>query len=307
MDLYAEYRDRILKTISSLTDLGTLPPGMDISRVSVGPPREVFHGDITTNAALVLAKMVGMKPRDLAECLSQALQSDKSIKKVEIAGPGFLNLWLEHSVWYQVLQEALKSGLHFGTSSFGVGKKINLEFVSANPTGPLHIGHARGTVFGDVLASLLEKVGYEVCREYYINDAGSQVDSLARSAHLRYREALGEDIGEIPEGLYPGEYMIPVGKALVERDGKKWLTLSEYEWLEPIRNFAINEMMDLIKKDLEMLGVHHDVFTSEREFVDAGVVDAVLSKFEERGMTYEGTLEPPKGKIPEDWEPRPQT
>lgn len=307
MNVFSEYRTRIVETISELSAEGVLSADIDTSRISVEPPRESQHGDLATNAAMVLAKQAGRKPRDLAEQLAKKLRADAGVKDVEIAGPGFINIRLDPTVWRNVLADVLKSGDAFGASQLGAGKKVNVEYVSANPTGPLHIGHARGTVFGDALASLLEKVGFDVCREYYINDAGAQVDALAKTAYLRYREALGEEIGEIPEGLYPGEYMKPVGVALAERDGDRWMTVSEDQWLSHIRTFAIDAMMDLVRSDLATLDVRHDVFTSERKIVEAGRVDEVLESLESRDLVYTGVLEPPKGKKPDDWEPRPQT
>jgi len=307
MNLFSEYRSRIVQAVDELCSSGVLPKDLDTSRVSVEPPREAEHGDLATNAAMVLAKQAGLKPRDLAEHIAEKLRADAQVTGVEIAGPGFINIRLEPAAWRAVLAEVLAQGDAFGASEFGAGKKVNIEYVSANPTGPLHIGHARGTVFGDALASLLEKAGFEVCREYYINDAGAQVDALARSVYLRYREALGETIGEIPEGLYPGDYLIPVGQALAARDGDRWITAPEEEWLAPIRQFAIDAMMDLVRDDLATLDVRHDVFTSERSLVEAGRVDEVLENLTARDLIYTGVLEPPKGKKPDDWEPRPQT
>lgn len=307
MNLFSEYRSRIVQAVDELCSSGVLPNDLDTSRVSVEPPREAEHGDLATNAAMVLAKQAGLKPRDLAEHIAEKLRADAQVTGVEIAGPGFINIRLESAAWRAVLAEVLAQGDAFGVSQFGAGKKVNIEYVSANPTGPLHIGHARGTVFGDALASLLEKAGFEVCREYYINDAGAQVDALARSVYLRYREALGETIGEIPEGLYPGDYLIPVGQALAARDGDRWITAPEEEWLAPIRQFAIDAMMDLVRDDLATLDVRHDVFTSERSLVEAGRVDEVLENLKARDLIYTGVLEPPKGKKPDDWEPRPQT
>ena len=307
MNLFSEYRSRIVQAVDELCSSGVLPKDLDTSRVSVEPPREAEHGDLATNAAMVLAKQAGLTPRDLAEHIAEKLRADAQVTGVEIAGPGFINIRLEPAAWRAVLAEVLAQGDAFGASEFGAGKKVNIEYVSANPTGPLHIGHARGTVFGDALASLLEKAGFEVCREYYINDAGAQVDALARSVYLRYREALGETIGEIPEGLYPGDYLIPVGQALAARDGDRWITAPEEEWLAPIRQFAIDAMMDLVRDDLATLDVRHDVFTSERSLVEAGRVDEVLENLTARDLIYTGVLEPPKGKKPDDWEPRPQT
>ena len=307
MNLFSEYRNRVVGAVKELASNGDLPHTLDTTRISVEPPREASHGDLATNAAMVLAKQAGMKPRDLAELLVINLRGQSDISVAEIAGPGFINMRLDPAAWYAVLAEILRRGQTFGASDMGAGRKVNVEYVSANPTGPLHIGHARGTVFGDALAALLEKVGYDVCREYYINDAGAQVDALARSAYLRYREAHGEEIGELPEGLYPGEYMIPVGQALAKRDGMKWLNEPEDVWLPEIREFSINAMMDLIRDDLSTLDVRHDIFTSERSLVELGKVDEVLEDLEGRGLIYMGVLEPPKGKKPDDWEARPQT
>ena len=236
MNLFSEYRNRVVGAVKELASNGYLPQTLDTTRISVEPPREASHGDLATNAAMVLAKQAGMKPRDLAEMLVTHLRAQSGISSAEIAGPGFINMRLDPAAWYVVLAEILRRRQAFGASDMGAGRKVNVEYVSANPTGPLHIGHARGTVFGDALAALLEKVGYDVCREYYINDAGAQVDALARSAYLRYREAHGEEIGEIPEGLYPGEYMILVGEALAKRDGNKWLDEPEDVWLPEFEN-----------------------------------------------------------------------
>ena len=307
MNIYAEYRNSVVEVLLALAEEGVLPVNLDYSRVTVEPPREAAHGDLATNAAMVLAKQAGIKPKDLANHLAEKLRVVGGVTHVEVAGPGFINLRLSFDRWCEVLQAVLRSGAAFGASNRGAGIKVNVEYVSANPTGPLHIGHARGTVFGDALASLLEKVGYEVCREYYINDAGAQVDALGRSVHLRYREVLGEEIGDIPEGLYPGEYLKPVGEALAKRDGDRWLNSAEDNWLPKVRQFAIDAMMDLVRSDLELLGVRHDVFTSERELVGAGRVEEILEDLDNRGLIYTGVLDPPKGKKPDDWEARPQT
>jgi len=224
-----------------------------------------------------------------------------------VAGPGFINIRLDDTIWCRSIATILEQGTNYGRSTVGEGQAVNIEYVSANPTGPLHIGHARGTVFGDVLASLLETVGYDVCREYYINDAGAQVDILAQSAYLRYREALGEDIGEIPEGLYPGDYLKSVGAALATEDGDKWMDAPESDWLPHVRAYAVDAMMALVRDDLSALGVAHDVFSSERKLVEAGKVGEAFEVLESRDLIYTGTLEPPKGKLPDDWEPRPQT
>ena len=307
MNIFNTYRDHIQKVIEVLSASGKLPAGLDTVRITVEPPRDPSHGDIATNAAMVLAKPAGMKPRDIAEMVAGELRSIDGVDSAEIAGPGFINLRLGATVWHDCLAAALRAGGSYGDSECGGGKKVNVEYVSANPTGPLHIGHARGTVFGDVLAALLAKAGFDVTREYYVNDAGAQVDALARSVHLRYREALGEDIGEIPDGLYPGEYLIAVGEAVAERDGERWLAVPESEWLAPIRAFTIESMMNLVRDDLAALGVHQEVFTSERSLVEAGMVDEALEVLDARGLLYTGVLEPPKGKKPDDWEPRPQT
>ncbi|UCH72677.1 MAG: arginine--tRNA ligase [Rhodospirillales bacterium] len=307
MNIFNRYRNIIEKSVKDLSAAGALPAGLDVSRLTVEPPRDPAHGDVSTNAAMVLAKPAAMKPRELAELIAQRLREAEEIDAVEVAGPGFINLRLAESVWHQCLEAAIGLGSSYGDSDHGGGRQVNVEYVSANPTGPLHIGHARGTVFGDVLASLLEKAGYAVTREYYVNDAGAQVDSLARSAYLRYREALGREIGEIPEGLYPGEYLKPIGRELADMKGDKWLDAPETDWLAEIRTFTVESMMALIREDLAALGVHHDVFTSERELVESGMVDEVFKTLDAEGHIYTGTLEPPKGKTPEDWEPRPQT
>ncbi len=306
MNLFKHFKSVVVGELEKMADAGELPAGLDITRVAVEPPRERGHGDLSTNAAMVLAKPAGKKPRDLAEALAARLGKLDDVTEVEVAGPGFINLRLVPGVWYARLAEILREGTAYGASDMGAGEAVNVEYVSANPTGPLTVGHARGAVVGDALAGLLAKVGYKVAKEYYINDAGGQVDTLARSAYLRYREALGEDIGEIPEGLYPGDYLKETGKALAARDGDIWVGKDEAEWLPEVRRFAIDSMMDLIRADLDFLGVHQDVFTSERKLVEAGMVEEVVKFLEGRGLLYTGVLEPPKGKTPEDWEPRPQ-
>jgi len=307
MNLFRHMQDKLHAVIESLMAEGTLPEGLDLSRVSVEPPRDPSHGDMATNAAMVLARPAGQKPRDIAGHIADRLGGLDEVASVEIAGPGFINLRLADSVWLGCLGEILEKGTDYGRSDIGQGRKVNVEYVSANPTGPMHIGHSRGTVFGDVLASLLEAAGYEVCREYYVNDAGAQVDVLARSAYLRYREALGEDIGTIPEGLYPGDYLVPVGQALKEEFGESLWGTAETAWLPVVRERTIAAMMDIIRADLGSIGVRHDVFTSERSLVEQGRVDEALQDLESRGLIYTGVLEPPKGKTPDDWEPRPQT
>ena len=307
MNIFSMMKEHVVASIDALAAMGSLPPGLETGRIAVEPPREASHGDMATNAAMVLAKSASMKPRDLAEKLGQKLLECEGVTEIEIAGPGFINIRLDAFLWRDCLKNVLQQGVSFGASTMGAGEQVNVEYVSANPTGPLHIGHARGAVFGDVLATLLQKAGYRVCREYYINDAGTQVDVLARSAYLRYREVRGEVIGDIPEGLYPGVYLKAVGRVLSERHGDRLMTLPEAEWLEAVRETAVTEMMTLIRSDLSVLGVKLDLFTSEQSLVAAGEVDACLQDLEDRSLIYEGVLEPPKGKKPEDWEARPQT
>lgn len=307
MNIFTQIRNNIIETLELLEKSGKIPSGLNTSRLVAEPPRDTAHGDAATNAAMILAGQAGMKPREFAEILAAELKNLPIVDQVEVAGPGFVNLRLSKTFWDNCLKDILEKGDSFGASDMGKGQKKNVEFVSANPTGPMHIGHSRGAVFGDALASLLEKAGYEVTREYYINDAGAQVDVLARSVYLRYREALGEEIGKIPEGLYPGEYLIPVGRELAGKDGKKWLDKPEEEWLAYFRGFAINKMMDMIRDDLAALGIKFDVFSSERALVESGKVEEVIDFLRTKGLIYEGVLEPPKGKLPDDWEPRPQT
>jgi len=307
MNLYSYFRDEIASSLAALAASGKLPAGLDASRMTVEPPRDASHGDLSTNAALVMAKPAGMKPRDFAATLAAELTGRSDVASADIAGPGFINLKLKPTFWQARLAEILREGERYGSSTVGQNKPVNVEYVSANPTGPMHVGHARGAVVGDVIAALLERVGHRVTREYYINDAGAQVDVLARSAYLRYREALGERIGDIPEGLYPGDYLKPVGAALAARDGGKWLGCPESEWLAPVRQFAIAAMMDLIRDDLAALGVRHATFVSERdEIVGKKRVEHVVEFLKARGLVYTGTLDPPKGMKPDDWEPRPQ-
>jgi len=306
MNLFAHFHDVVAAEVLALAKSGALPEGLDLSRIAVEPPRDPAHGDLSTNAAMVLAKPAGKNPRELAQKLAERLLQHADIVSADVAGPGFLNLKLVDAFWCARLVEILRAGPAYGDSRMGQGRRVNVEFVSANPTGPLTAGHARGAVVGDALAGLLSKAGYEVSREYYINDAGAQVDVLARSTYLRYREALGETIGEIPSGYYPGDYLKPVGQALAERDGKKWLATPESEWLPEIRRFAVDASMAAIREDLAALGIRMDVFSSERQIVEAGAVDRALKTLEERGLLYRGVLDPPKGKQPDDWEPREQ-
>jgi arginyl-tRNA synthetase len=286
-----------------------LGPAADLSRVVVEPPRDAGHGDMATNAAMVLAKDAGKKPRELAEAIAGKLRADDKIARVDVAGPGFINLTLKPNVWGEELHLLLAKGRDYGRSTMGKGEKINVEYVSANPTGPMHVGHGRGAVFGDALANLLTYAGYNVTREYYVNDAGAQVDVLARSAFLRYREALGEDIGAIPEGLYPGDYLKPVGGALAAEHGAKLTTMNETEWLPIVRAKAVAMMMDAIRDDLAALDIHFDVFFSERSLIEGkrDEVGATIENLRKSGEVYEGRLPPPKGGNLEDWEDREQT
>ncbi|HUZ71711.1 MAG TPA: arginine--tRNA ligase [Stellaceae bacterium] len=307
MNLFAHFHDLIIAEIEALMRAGALPAGLELDRVAVEPPRDPAHGDLSTNAAMVLAKAAGVKPRALADLLRERLALLGGVVAAEVAGPGFLNLRLGDSFWHARLAEVLRAGAAYGDSRMGGGKPVNVEYVSANPTGPMHVGHGRGAVVGDALAALLAKAGFAVCREYYINDAGAQVDVLARSLHLRYREALGEGGGDTPEGLYPGDYLKETAAALVARDGDRWLGTEEALWLPALRDFAVAEMMALIRGDLALLGVSYDVFSSERAIVASGAIERALENLYEQDLIYFGTLEPPKGKLPDDWEPRPQT
>jgi arginyl-tRNA synthetase len=307
MNFFKHFRDEIVKALEEMSAAGQIPEGLDFSRVSTEPPRDSSHGDVATNSAMVLAKAAKMKPRDIAEPLAERLAALAGVATVDVAGPGFINLRLTDAFWRDRLIDVLDAGTAYGDSIIGAGEKVNVEYVSANPTGPMHVGHGRGAVFGDVLAQLVAKAGFDVTKEYYINDAGSQVDVLARSLFHRYREALGENMGEVPEGLYPGDYLVGAGDALADRDGDRWVEMDEVDWLPDLRAFAIDAMMDLIREDLAALGVVHDVFFSERALVERGGVEASLATLEERGLIYTGVLEPPKGKKPEDWESRPQT
>lgn len=284
-----------------------MPEGLSFDAVTAEPPRDASHGDIATNAAMVIAKNAGKMPRELAEMIAGKLEGVEEVESVEVAGPGFINMKLHKDVWQKAVLDVLEEGRGYGNSDLGKGQKVNVEYVSANPTGPMHIGHARGAVYGDALAMLLLKSGFDVTKEYYINDAGNQTNVLGRSAYLRYREALGEDIGEIPEGLYPGEYLKVVGEALAQEYKDSLLHKDEVDWLPLVRKSAIENMMALIKNDLLGLGIEHDVFSSEKELQDKGKIEEALKVLGDKGLLYEGILEPPKGKTPEDWEPREQT
>ena len=285
-----------------------LAPGADLTRVVVEPPKDPTHGDMATNAAMVLAKEAGKKPRELADAIAAVLRADEKIVKVDVAGPGFINLTLRTSLWGEELRTVLAAGVEYGRSSLGAAEKVNVEYVSANPTGPMHVGHCRGAVFGDALANLLAFAGYDVTREYYINDAGAQVDVLARSAYLRYREALGEDIGAIPEGLYPGDYLEPVGAQLAADHGPKLSMMPEAQWLPIVRATAIAMMMEMIRGDLAALNIHFDVYFSERSLIEGDdKVGATIEALRGKDEVYEGRLPPPKGGNLEDWEDREQT
>ncbi|MEO1648908.1 MAG: arginine--tRNA ligase [Pseudomonadota bacterium] len=302
--LYKTFTGVVEDALRSLVDEGTLPDDVSFANVSVEPPRDPSHGDLATNAAMVLAKPAKTNPRALAEAICAKLSEHPAILSAEIAGPGFINLRLDQTAWIDELKAIAALGENYGRSAMGTGQSVNVEYVSANPTGPMHMGHCRGAVVGDALASLLEFAGHDVIREYYINDAGGQVDTLARSAHLRYREALGEDIGAIPEGLYPGDYLVPVGQALAEQFGDQYAHAHESEWLATFRAEAVDKMMDVIKSDLALLNIHHDVFASEAALHQAGKPDEAEAWLRAHDLVYDGVLEAPKGKAPpEDWEP----
>lgn len=301
MNVFAEFRQAVIGAVQSLGLQGDLP----LKAVTVEPPRDPAHGDLATNVAMVVAKPAGMAPRALAEKLKPLLEALPAVEAVEIAGPGFINLRLKPAHWQAQVGVILKAGLDYGDSKIGAETRINVEYVSANPTGPMHVGHCRGAVFGDALAALLDKAGYDVTREYYINDAGAQVDVLARSTHLRYREALGETI-TIPEGLYPGDYLKPVGEALASKYGDTFQTADEADWLALFRKEATDAMMVMVREDLAALNIHHAVFTSEKALHESGAVQGAFDRLKQRGLIYTGVLEPPKGKVPDDYEARPQ-
>ncbi|MGB1510024.1 MAG: arginine--tRNA ligase, partial [Paracoccaceae bacterium] len=306
MNLFSDIHTRVIEALDVLVRAGDLPEGLDFANVTVEPPRDPLHGDMATNAAMVLAKPSGQKPRDIALKLAEQLMSDGRIIAADVAGPGFLNLRLANDVWQGLIGQVLNMGQQYGTSSMGIGKKVNVEFVSANPTGPLHVGHTRGAVFGDALAGLLAFAGYDVTREYYINDGGAQVDVLARSVYLRYLEAHGQQVA-FEDGTYPGDYLIPVGEALKMKVGDAFVGKGEQFWLSEIREFATDQMMMLIREDLASLGITMDKFFSEKSLFGTGVIEKTIEGLRQDGLIYEGVLEPPKGKTPEDWEPREQT
>ena len=305
MNLFADIRSLVIRCLDQMVEEGTLPSGLTTQNVTVEPPRDTAHGDMATNAAMVLAKPAKMNPRTIAEALAEKLNADARVTVAEVAGPGFLNMRLDTSVWQGVIAAALTLSA-FGRSEMGQGQKVMVEYVSANPTGPLHVGHTRGAVFGDALAGLLEYAGYEVTKEYYINDGGAQVDVLARSIYLRYLEAHGQDVA-FEDGTYPGDYLIPAGQALKEKVGDAFVGKGEQYWLEEVRDFAIAQMMDLIRADLAALGIEMDSFFSEKSLYGTGRIEEVIDTLDQKGLIYRGTLEPPKGKMPEDWEPTEQT
>jgi arginyl-tRNA synthetase len=327
-DIFGDFRRLVIAALNDLSAAGALPSGLDYARVAVEPPRDPSHGDLATNAAMVLAGQAKKNPLQLADTIAAAL-SGRELESagyrgsgftLEVARPGFINVRLESEIWHAQLRAILAAGTAYGDSDIGAGKHVNVEFVSANPTGPMHVGHGRGAVVGDVLAALLKKAGFDVYREYYINDAGAQVDALARSVYFRYCEevaaqpesallhssAVSQSALVEPEGFYPGEYLKDTGRRLFERDGERWFGKAETVWLAPLREFAVAEMMALIRDDLAAIGIEFDRFSSERELVAAGAVDKALGVLESRGLVYTGVLEPPKGKLPDDWEPRPQ-
>ena len=303
MTIFARFAVLLNDALDALVAAGALPADLERKNVVVEPPKDAAHGDMATNAAMVLAKSAGTNPRALAELLVAELQKLDSISSADIAGPGFINLRLDPSVWRAELTAIAEFGDEYGQSDIGTGKAVNVEYVSANPTGPMHMGHCRGAVVGDALASLLEFAGHKVIREYYINDAGGQVDTLARSAHLRYLEALGETIGEIPEGLYPGDYLKPVGNRLAKEFGNKYSGADEKEWLALFRKEAVSDMMDMIRGDLALLGIHHDLFSSEAALHEEGKAEAAEKYLRENDLVHDGELEKPKGKEIDDWEP----
>ena len=307
--LFADMLARVHAICAAVAAEGNWPAGIDFSRVVVEPPRDATHGDMATNAAMVLAREARAKPRELADRIAERLRADDLVMAVDVAGPGFINLTLKPQVWADALRTVLREGATYGASGIGKAEKVNVEYVSANPTGPMHVGHCRGAVFGDALCSLLQFAGYDVTREYYINDAGAQVDVLGRSAFLRYREALGETIGAMPEGLYPGDYLVPVGQALAAEYGDKLKAMPENTWLPIVRNKAIGMMMAMIKTDLAALNIKHDVFFSERSLIESGnnKVTETIDYLRDRGDVYEGRLPPPKGGPVEDYEDRQQT
>jgi arginyl-tRNA synthetase len=309
MNVFSEVEARVRTALEALKSEGALPADLPLPNFEAEPPRDASHGDIAVNAALVLAKAAKMKPRDIADALKAKLEAHSDIAKIDVAGPGFLNITFKESVWQDLVRTILKDGPRYGAGPQRDAGKLNVEYVSANPTGPMHVGHCRGAVFGDALANLLVFAGYDVTREYYINDAGGQVNVLARSAYLRYREALGDDIGAIPEGLYPGDYLKPVGEALAKEHGPALINMPEERWLPIVRSFAIDRMMEMIKDDLAALNIRHDVFFSEASLQSDGrdQIKAAIEELRKKGLIYEGKLEKPKGHDDDEWEDRLQT
>ena len=306
MNRFAEIRTLILSTLEEMVAAGVLPQGLSYDAITAEPPRDGTHGDMATNAAMVLAKPAGMKPRDIAEGLAERLVADPRITSADVAGPGFLNLRLITELWQQVVADVFEMGTDYGRGTLPKPLKVNVEYVSANPTGPLHVGHTRGAVFGDALASLLDFAGFDVTREYYINDGGGQVDTLARSVYLRYLEAHGQEVA-FPDGTYPGDYLIATGEALKAKVGDAYLDQDEAVWLQDVRSFSTDAMMDMIRDDLNALGVKMDVFYSEKSLYGTGRIESAIADLESKDLIYEGSLPPPKGKITDDWEPRIQT
>ncbi|WP_417318412.1 arginine--tRNA ligase [Emcibacter sp.] len=306
MNIYKDLQKKIKLIVEDLCTAGDLPQGLDLTHMTLESPRDPSHGDMATNVAMILTKQAKMNPRQIAEMVVAKMEKLEEVASVSIAGPGFINLNLKPEVVLAQVGVILGAGHDYGRSETGEDEKINVEYVSANPTGPMHVGHCRGAIFGDALASLLDFAGFDVTKEYYINDAGAQIDVLAQSLYLRYKEALGHDIGEIPQGLYPGDYLVEPGRALAERDGEKWLNAAEEEWLPAVRKFATDKMMEMIREDLAVLGIHHDVFFSEKTLHENGGIEEAVEELRKKGLIYEGILEPPKGKLPDDWEERPQ-
>lgn len=302
MNVFSEFRAIVIEALAKLVTAGHLPGGLDYSRIACEPPKEAAHGDIAINAAMVLAKPAGMNPRALADMLVAELSTNSFVLSCSIAGPGFVNLTLTDGFWQMELKKIITNATHYGDSAIGQNKKVNIEYVSTNPTGPMHVGHSRVAIVGDILASLLKKAGYQVTKEFYINDAGAQTIQLAHSVYKRYLQALGIPTAEL--GAYGGDYLIPVGEELAKRDGKKWVDADESVWLEPVRQFAIDAMMDLIKQDLELLKIHHDIFSSEQAIIAEGSLDKAFSELDSKGLIYTGQLPKPKGKILDDWEPK---
>ncbi|MEK1872869.1 MAG: arginine--tRNA ligase [Rhizobium altiplani] len=309
MNLFTDFDARIKTALEQIDLVKEKRSEVDFGRIAIEPPRDPSHGDVATNAAMVLAKPLGTNPRALAEIITEKLKEDADVADVSVAGPGFINIRLSVGYWQRLLASMIEAGTDYGRSTIGAGKRVNVEYVSANPTGPMHVGHCRGAVVGDALANLLSFAGFDVVKEYYINDAGSQIDVLARSVFLRYREALGEKIGEIPPGLYPGDYLIPVGQSLANDYGVKLHNMPEEQWMPLVKDRTIDAMMAMIRDDLDALNVHHDVFFSERTLHanGAAAIRTAINDLTFKGHVYKGTLPPPKGQLPEDWEDREQT